>query len=94
MADKNSFVTQLQIDCSVKEKYGASEGIYENLPVHLGKDIELFEAKHVLALAQMTPIPGGKWKVENIAAIKKIFNSVVNNKLNIDAVYEDYKLNF
>ena len=74
LADKNSFVTQLQIDCSVKEKYGASEGIYENLPVHLGKDIELFEAKHVLALAQMTPIPGGKWKVENIAAIKKIFN--------------------
>ena len=39
LADKNSFVTQLQIDCSVKEKYGAGDGVYENLPVHLGKDI-------------------------------------------------------
>ena len=42
----------------------------------------------------MTLIPGGKWKVENIVAIKHIFNSIVNNELNIDAVYEEYKLNF
>ena len=72
LKDVDGPCTRMEIDCCVKEQSGTF-GIYENVPSHLPQDIDILEAKDVICQAIMTPMKGGKWKLENSKEIGDIF---------------------
>ena len=72
LKDVDGPCTKMEINCCVKEQSGTF-GVYENVPSHLPKDIDIFETKNVISQAVMTPIKGGKWKLENSKEIRNMF---------------------
>ena len=72
LKDVDGPCTKVEINCCMKEQSGTF-GVYENVPSHLLKDIDIFETKNVIPQAVMIPIKGGKWKLENSKEIRNIF---------------------
>lgn len=91
LQDLGGSVSSLEIDCCIKPVAG-SDTVYENLPSHLPKDVEVFSASDIIAEAHMEPLRGGKWRVKNAHYIKEIFDET--QKIDRKKTFEKFSSEF
>ena len=78
---KNSPMESLEINFSLRDHTGsAGEGLYENVSEFLPPYIDVFEASNIIAKAEMVPLKGEKWKMNNFNEVKNLAFAVTRQE--------------
>ena len=90
LREEGGAIDSLEIDCCVKEQSGGAGDIYSKIPSHLPKDIDVFHVTNIFKKAEMLPLAGGKWQVENILEIKKMFADISAHTIDLGSIYKQF----
>ena len=97
LLEEGGAVEKLEVDCCLRKKAGAGEKIYEevkNVGFVRYDDIGIFQLKDVFSGVEMSPLPNGRWEVNNISTIQILFQLLKKKMLNNDLLYQEYVSEF
>ena len=97
LLEEGGAVEKLEVDCCLRKKAGAGEKIYEevkNIWFVRYDDIGIFQLKDVFSGVEMSPLPNGRWEVNNISTIQILFQLLKKKMLNNDLLYQEYVSEF